>query len=61
MLAIKKLLLFSWSVSCQSCGMDNRELTDTQRIWQTHVEVCAMGGGSMKAYAEEHGLDLQRF
>ena len=39
--------------------MDDRELTDAQRIWLTHVEVCAAAGGSMKAYAEEHGLDLQ--
>ena len=41
--------------------MGGRELTDTQRIWLTHVEACAAGGGSMKAYAEEHRLDLQRF
>ena len=41
--------------------MGDRELTDTQRIWLTHVEACAAGGGSMKVYAEEHGLDLQRF
>ena len=41
--------------------MVDRELTDTQRIWLTHVENCAAAGGSMKAYAEEHGLDLQRF
>lgn len=41
--------------------MDDREPTDTQRIWLTHVEACAAGGGSMKAYAEEHRLDLQSF
>jgi hypothetical protein len=41
--------------------MDDRELTDTQRIWLTHVEACAAAGCSMKAYAEEHGLDLQSF
>jgi len=41
--------------------MDDRELTDTQRIWLTHAEACAAGGGSMKAYAEERGLDLQSF
>ncbi len=41
--------------------MDDRELTDTQRIWLTHVEACAASGGSMKAYAKEHGLDLQNF
>ena len=39
--------------------MDDREFTDTQRIWLTHVEACAVAGCSMKAYAEEHGLDLQ--
>ena len=41
--------------------MDDRAPTDTQRIWLTHVEACAAAGGSMKAYAEEHGLDLQSF
>lgn len=41
--------------------MDDRDLTDTQRIWLTHVEACVAGGGSMKAYAEKHGLDLQSF
>ena len=41
--------------------MDDRELTDTQRIWLTHVEACAASGCSMKAYAEERGLDLQSF
>ena len=41
--------------------MDDRELTDTERIWLTHVEACAAAGCSMKAYAEEHGLDLQSF
>ena len=46
---------------CQFCGMDDRELTDMQRNWLTHVEACAASGGSMKAYAEEHGLDLQSF
>ena len=41
--------------------MDDRELTATQRTWLTHVEACAAAGCSMKAYAEEHGLDLQSF
>jgi len=41
--------------------MDDRKLTDMQRSWLTHVEACAAGGGSMKAYAEEHELDLQNF
>lgn len=48
-------------MSCHFGGMVDRELTDTQRIWLTHAEACAAGGGSMKAYAEEHGLDLQSF
>jgi hypothetical protein len=41
--------------------MEKRELTATQRNWFEHVEACSVGGGSMKAYAEEHGLDLQSF
>lgn len=41
--------------------MDDRELTDTQGIWLAHVEACAAAGCSMKAYAEEHVLDLQSF
>lgn len=46
---------------CHFCGMNDRGLTDTQRIWLTDVEACTAGGGSMKGYAAEHGLDLQRF
>lgn len=41
--------------------MKKRELTATQRNWFEHVEICAAAGGSMKGYAEEHGLDLQSF
>ncbi len=41
--------------------MDGRDLSDKQRSWLNHVEVCAAGGMSMKAYAEQHGLDLQNF
>jgi len=48
-------------MSCHFYGMDDRVLTDTQRIWLTHVEACAAADCSMKAYAEEHGLDLQSF
>ena len=48
-------------MSCHFCGMDEQELTDPQRIWLTHVEACAAAGCRMKAYAEEHRLDLQSF
>jgi transposase-like protein len=41
--------------------MDGRVLSDKQRAWLTHVEACAAEGASMKAYAEQHGLDLQNF
>lgn len=41
--------------------MEKRELTATQRNWFEHVEACSAAGGSMKAYAEKHGLDLQSF
>jgi hypothetical protein len=41
--------------------MDRWELTETQRNWLADVEACAAGGSSMKAYAEEHGFDLQSF
>ena len=46
---------------CHFCGMEKRELTATQRNWFERVEACSAAGGSMKAYAEEHGLDLQSF
>jgi hypothetical protein len=41
--------------------MNTRDLSDKQRIWLEHIEACVAGGGSMKAYAEAHGLDLQSF
>jgi hypothetical protein len=41
--------------------MNTRDLSDKQRIWLEHVEACVAGGGSMKAYAEAHELDLQSF
>jgi hypothetical protein len=41
--------------------MDKLELTDTQRGWLLHIEACVATGGSMKAYADEQGLDLQSF
>jgi hypothetical protein len=41
--------------------MNVRDLSDKQRSWLKHVEACAAGGMSMKAYAEQHGLDLQNF
>ena len=37
------------------------KLSSKQREWLDHVEACAATGGSMKAYADEHGLDLQSF
>ena len=41
--------------------MDERMLSDKQRGWLSHVEACELTGGSMKAYAEQHALDLQSF
>lgn len=37
------------------------DLSDKQRTWLNHVEACAACGMSMKAYAEQQGLDLQNF
>jgi hypothetical protein len=31
-------------------------LSDKQRGWLQHVEACTAAGGSMKVYAERHGL-----
>jgi hypothetical protein len=47
--------------SCDEGGMDVRDLSDKQRTWLNHVEACAAAGMSMKACAEQHGLDLQNF
>lgn len=41
--------------------MSRETVSDKQCAWLQHVEACAAGGVSMKAYAEKHGLDLQRF
>ncbi len=41
--------------------MGRNTLSDKQRGWLTHVEACASAGGSMKIYADRHGLDLQSF
>ena len=41
--------------------MAGRRLTEKQRIWLTHVERCTATGVSMRAYADQHGLDVQRF
>jgi hypothetical protein len=41
--------------------MNTRDLSDKQRIWLEHDEACVAGGGSMKAYADRQGLDLQSF
>jgi len=37
------------------------KLSSKQREWLKHIEACGAIGGSMKAYAEAHGLDLQSF
>jgi hypothetical protein len=42
-------------------SMDEGMLSDKQRGWLCHVEACELTGGSMKAYAEQHALDLQSF
>ena len=36
-------------------------LTDKQRFWLEHIESCASLGVTMRAYSEQHGLDLQHF
>lgn len=36
-------------------------LSERQRVWLGHVEACASIGCSMKAYAEDHELNLQSF
>ncbi len=41
--------------------MDERMLSDKQRGWLSHVEACELTGGSMKAYSDRHGLNLQQF
>lgn len=41
--------------------MAGRVLTEKQRIWLKHVDDCAASGVSMRAYADRHGLDVQRF
>jgi hypothetical protein len=41
--------------------MAGRGLTEKQRIWLKHVDDCAASGVSMRAYADRHGLDVQRF
>ncbi len=41
--------------------MARNGLTEKQRIWLRHVEGCTLAGMSMRAYAERHGLDVQRF
>jgi hypothetical protein len=41
--------------------MDERMLSDKQRGWLCHIEACELASVSMKAYAEQHALDLQSF
>lgn len=36
-------------------------LTAKQRFWLEHIESCASSGVTMRAYSEQHGLDLQHF
>jgi predicted transcriptional regulator len=37
-----------------------RTLTEHQREWLEHVQACRARGLSLKAYAEQAGLDVQR-
>ena len=41
--------------------MDEQGFSNKQRFWLQHVEACGRSGVSMKAYAEQHALDLQQF
>lgn len=41
--------------------MGEIQLTAKQRFWLEHVERCAESGQSMRAYAQAHDLDVQRF
>ncbi len=36
-------------------------LTAKQQFWLDHIESCVSSGVTMRAYSEQHGLDLQRF
>ncbi|MGB3313979.1 MAG: hypothetical protein WBB85_06175 [Albidovulum sp.] len=36
-------------------------MTEKQHIWLKHVDDCTASGVSMRAYADRHGLDVQRF
>ena len=35
--------------------------TEKQQFWFDHIESCASLGVTMRAYSEQHGLDLQNF
>ncbi|MBF0382737.1 MAG: hypothetical protein HQL69_17075, partial [Magnetococcales bacterium] len=35
------------------------ELTERQRYWLGHLRACEESGGSMKGYADDHGLAAQ--
>jgi hypothetical protein len=39
----------------------NSELTERQREWLEHLRACRSQGLSLKTYAEQQGLNLQRF
>ena len=41
--------------------METGGLSAKQRDWLQHVEACGAAGISMKAYADQHSLDLQQF
>jgi hypothetical protein len=41
-------------------GLLERTLTEAQREWLEHVQACRARGLSLKAYAEQAGLDVQR-
>ncbi len=36
-------------------------LTAKQQFWFDHIESCASSGMSTRAYADHHGLDVQKF
>ncbi len=40
---------------------DDTSLTEGQRHWLEHVRACREAGTTMRAYAEEHGLDVRAF
>jgi hypothetical protein len=39
-------------------GLLERTLTEAQREWLVHIQACRARGLSLKAYAEQAGLDV---